>query len=32
VFRPRTATEPIAFTIHQTVAGSRVTSTAFAPG
>jgi hypothetical protein len=32
VFQPRTANEPIAFTIHQTVAGSRVTSTAFAPG
>jgi phage tail sheath protein FI len=30
-FQPLTSTESLAFTIHQTVAGSRVTSTAFAP-
>ncbi|MDH4125618.1 MAG: hypothetical protein OEW64_08120 [Gammaproteobacteria bacterium] len=30
-FQPLGATEPVAFTIHQTVAGSRVASTAFAP-
>lgn len=30
-FQPLGASEPIAFTIHQTVAGSRVASTAFAP-
>jgi len=31
-FQPLGASEPIAFSIHQAVAGSRVTSTAFAPG
>lgn len=30
-FQPLAATEPVAFTIHQTVAGSRIASTAFAP-
>jgi hypothetical protein len=31
-FHPRAAEEPVSFTLHQTVAGSRVASTAFAPG
>ena len=31
-FHPRASEEPVAFTLHQTVAGSRVASTAFAPG
>ena len=30
-FQPLGATEPVAFTIHQAVAGSRVSSTSFAP-
>lgn len=30
-FQPVAATEPVAFTIHQTIAGSRIASTAFAP-
>jgi phage tail sheath protein FI len=31
-FHPRESAEPMSFTVHQTVAGSRVASTAFAPG
>ncbi len=31
-FHPRASAEPVSFTLHQTVAGSRVASTAFAPG
>jgi phage tail sheath protein FI len=31
-FHPRASEEPVSFTLHQTVAGSRVASTAFAPG
>jgi phage tail sheath protein FI len=31
-FQPRTANEPVAFSVHQGVAGCRVASTAFAPG
>jgi phage tail sheath protein FI len=31
-FQPRAANEPVAFTVHQGVAGCRVASTAFAPG
>ena len=31
-FHPRAAEEPVSFTLHQSVAGSRVASTAFAPG
>ncbi len=31
VFHPLGCTEPLAFTLHQTVAGCRVTTTAFAP-
>ena len=31
-FRPLGCHEPVSFTLHQTVAGSRVASTAFAPG
>ena len=31
-FHPLAAVEPVSFTLHQTVAGSRVASTAFAPG
>ncbi len=32
VFHPLGSEEPVAFTLHQTVAGSHVASTAFAPG
>lgn len=32
VFHPRASAVPVSFTLHQTVAGSRVASTAFAPG
>jgi len=31
IFQPRGSAEPVSFTLHQTVAGRRVTSTAFAP-
>ncbi|MDH3350708.1 MAG: hypothetical protein OEM60_08465 [Gammaproteobacteria bacterium] len=31
VFHPLGCTEPVSFTLHQTVSGSRVTTTAFAP-
>jgi hypothetical protein len=31
-FQPRACEEPVSFTLHQRVAGSRVASTAFAPG
>jgi len=31
-FHPRASAEPVSFTLHQTVAGCRVASTAFAPG
>lgn len=31
-FHPLASKEPVSFTLHQTVAGSRVASTAFAPG
>ena len=31
IFHPAGCSEPVSFTLHQTVAGSRITSTAFAP-